>query len=342
MDKFNEIAKVCEDLMKIDSPSGYTKDALDYVEKYVTSLGMTFKKSKKGLGYCYHEDDSKNLRVGIVAHLDTLGLIVRAITSDGKIKFACVGGPIMNTLDGEYCTIITRDKKRYSGTILSESPAIHVYNDAKSLERNKDTMYIRLDEKVKSKDDCLKLGINNGDFIGIDTKFTVVNDFIKSRFLDDKLCVAQNLVMLKERIEKGLKTPITYFSVYEEVGHGFSHIPLVEKLDDVLILDMGCVGKDLEGSEEKVSICAIDGSGPYDYELNQKLIKICESNNIGYAYDYYEFYASDGSAGLRGGNDIRVALLGAGIHASHGMERTHKEGVLHAYNLVNLYLNTLE
>ncbi len=341
MDKFTEIAKVCGELMSIDSPSGYTKDVLAYVEKYVTDLGLVYAKNKKGLGYCYQKEDSKNLPVALVAHIDTLGLMVRSISSDGKIKFTSVGGPILNTLDGEYCTVITRDKKRYSGTILCESASVHVYSDAKSSERNKDTMYVRLDEKVKSKDDCAKLGIHNGDFIAIDTKFSVVNDFIKSRFLDDKLCVAQNLVMLKDRLERGLKTPFVYFSCYEEVGHGFSHIPLVEKIDEVLVLDMGCVGKDLEGSEEKVSICAMDGSGPYDYELNQKLIKICEENEIEYAYDYYEFYGSDGSAALRAGNDVRVALLGSGIHASHGMERTHKDGILHSYNLVDLYLNTL-
>ncbi|MFV0518678.1 MAG: M42 family metallopeptidase [Lachnospirales bacterium] len=341
MNKFEEIAKVCGELMAIDSPTGYTNKAMDYVEKYVTDLGLVFAKNNKGLGYCYQKDESKNLPLGLVSHVDTIGLMVKAITSDGKLKFTTIGGINLGTLDGEYCNVITKSGKVYRGTVLCESASVHVYKDAKSTERTRETMYIRLDELVKSKEDCVKLGIGNGDFIAIDTKFDVVNGFIKSRFLDDKLCVAQSLVLLKERLEKGLKTPFVYFSVYEEVGHGFSNVPMVDKLTEILALDMGCVGLDLEGSEDKVSICAMDGSGPYDYDFNQRLINLCQKNNITFAYDYYEFYSSDGSAALRSGNDVRVALIGAGIHASHGMERTHKDGVIGCYDLINLYLDIL-
>ncbi len=339
MSQFNEVAKICKEIMDIDSPTGFTNNVMKYVENYVKDLGLEFKLTNKGLGYCYQKDYDKNLKIGVVSHVDTVGLIVRAITSDGTLRFAKLGGINFATLDGEYCRVHTRSGEVFSGTVLHDDASVHVYKNAKTAERTDENMAIRLDLDVHSKDDVLKFGINNGDFIGIDTKYTVVNDFIKSRFLDDKVCVAQSLVMLKNRIAQGKKTPYVYFSAQEEVGHGFSNVPLAEKIDELLVLDMGCVGLDLEGSEYKVSICASDASGPYDFDMKNKLIEIAEENNIDYAVDFYRFYGSDGSSALRAGNDFKVALIGSGIHASHGMERTHKKGLDNCSNLIEKYLD---
>ncbi len=337
---FEEVSQVCNDLVNIDSPSGYTYDVLEYIKNYVEDLGLEFSTNKKGLGYCYQKDDSKNLPFGIAGHVDTLGFMVRSITGQGGLKVALIGGVSLPSVDGEYCKIYTKDNKVYTGTILLDNPSAHVNREANSTERSDRNVYIRLDEEVHSKEDVLKLGIENGDFVCIDPKFNVVNDFIKSRFLDDKACVAQMLVLLKNRVKENKKTPIMYFSVHEEVGHGFSNVPLVNKLDEIIAFDMGCVGDDLEGSEYKVSICAMDASGPYDVNMTRKLATLAKNNNIDYALDYYKFYASDGTTSLRAGNDIRVALVGPGIHASHGMERTHKKGVENSYNLLDKYCDS--
>lgn len=101
--------------------------------------------------------------------------MVRSITSDGQLKFTPVGGPLLPTLDGEYCTIYTRSGKTYTGTILSLSPAIHVYADSKSRERDADNMAVRIDEKVKNAEDVKALGIETGDYICIDTKTTITS-----------------------------------------------------------------------------------------------------------------------------------------------------------------------
>ena len=125
------------------------------------------------------------------------------------------------------------------------------------------------------------------------------------------------------------------FTTFEEVGHGCSSLPSV---DEILVIDMGCVGLDLTCTEEMVSICAKDGSGPYDYNMTSKLIELAKENQLNYAVDVYPFYSSDGSAALRGGNDVKCALIGSGIHASHGMERTHINGLNHTYQLIKLYI----
>ena len=39
----------------------------------------------------------------------------------------------------------------------------------------------------------------------------------------------------------------------------------------------------------------------------------------------------------RGGGDIPGALIGPGVHASHGMERTHFDGIANTVALILLY-----
>ncbi|MEG0366760.1 MAG: aminopeptidase, partial [Coprobacillus sp.] len=193
-----------KNIMAIDSPSGYTKEVISYCEREANRLGYKTEKTNKGNLEIF-VDGKDDYTVGFCAHVDTLGLMVRSLKSDGTLSFTNVGGPIVPTLDGEYCRILTRNHQTYTGTILSNSPAAHVYKDAKSLERDCDTMHIRLDEMVKNQDDVKNLGIQNGDYIAIDTKTTITDSgFIKSRFLDDKMSVAILFGMLKTLKENNI------------------------------------------------------------------------------------------------------------------------------------------
>ena len=101
---------------------------------------------------------------------------------------------------------------------------------------------------------------------------------------------------------------------------------------------MGCVGKDLDGSEYKVSICAKDTGCPYDYDMTSKLINLAKDNNLDYAVDVFTYYSSDVLTALKGGNNIKGALIGSGVAASHGMERTHLKGLINTFKLVLLYI----
>jgi putative aminopeptidase FrvX len=189
-------------------------------------------------------------------------------------------------------------------------------------------MYIRVDEVVKSKEDTQNLGIEVGNFIFIDTKTVITESgFVKSRFLDDKINVASIFGMIKYLKENKITPKYTLkfiISTYEEVGHGASYIP---EMDEMIAVDMGCIGDDLTCTEYDVSICAKDSSGPYDYNLTNRLVEIAKKEKLNHAVDIYPYYGSDVSASLRGGNDIRGALCGPGVHASHGMERTHIDGI---------------
>ncbi len=329
-----------KEIINIPSPTGYTKNVMNHIEKVVNEFGYKIDSNKKGNRIIEIEGEDNSYCIGIPVHVDTLGAMVRSINSDGTLKITSLGGNMYTTLDGEYCKIHTRNGEIYTGTMLSTSPAVHVYPDAKSKERIEENMMVRLDEVVKNKEDVTKLEIGVGDYISIEPKFTVTSSgYIKSRYLDNKAgtACALSLMELFKRIGSKPKHKVKIIvSSYEEVGHGCSNIP--PDIDELVGIDMGCIGLDLSCTEQDVSICAKDSSGPYDYDITNNLINLAKKHGLNYAIDIYPMYSSDVSASLKGGNDIKGGLIGPGVHASHGMERTHIDGITNTVKLIYAYL----
>lgn len=340
MFKKEETLDFLVDLLKVNSPTGYTKHAIDFLRETIEAIGYETEITPKGNLLVHVRGEDSSTTRGLSAHVDTLGLMVRSINSDGTLSLTKLGGPLTPTLDGEYCDIMTRDGKTYTGTILSKSPSIHVFKDASTKSRDIDNLIVKLDERVKSKDDVKELGIQNGDIIAYDPKVVVTKSgFVKSRFLDDKASVAILVSILKLMKENSIQpsTNLTFiFSTYEEVGHGASWIP--ENITELLAVDMGCIGDDLECTEYDVSICAKDSSGPYDYNLTTRLINFAKEEELNYAVDIYPMYGSDASAALSGGANIKAALIGPGVASSHGMERTHTDAIENTFKLIHSYI----
>lgn len=326
------------ELVEIDSPTGFTADACKYIFEYFESLGYKPEYTNKGAVKCSLGD---NPTLAMAAHVDTLGAIVSGIQKDGHLKFSLLGGLSLNGFEGEYCRIHTHSGKFYSGTLLLKDPSVHANKETNSKQRKLENMFIRLDEEVSSADDTKNLGIGNGDIIAFDTKYQELNSgYIKSRFMDNKAGCYVLMEVARLLKEQGKSAPVElFFSNYEEVGHGGTcgYAPTIKEL---LVLDMGVIGDACEGEETKCSICAKDSSGPYDYEMRKKLVDLAETKNLAYAVDIYPYYGSDGSAALRAGNDFRVGLIGPGVAASHGMERTHKKGVEATVELCMAYLSS--
>ncbi len=334
------VLTLAEEILQIPSPSGYTQTIKKRIEAEATAYGLPVEQDKKGNLIVTLEGKGEKT-LGLSVHVDTLGAMVRSITKRGTLKFTSVGGPLWPTLDGEYCTIITRAGNHYSGTLLSTSPAVHVFDDAASKERSPKTMEVRIDEVVKNAQDVKNLGIDHGDYIVFDPKTTITpSGYIKSRFLDDKINVASIFGLIDAFKREGISPNHTVkfiISTYEEVGHGAAHIP---QLDELIAIDMGCVGDDLACTEHDVSICAKDSSGPYDYDLVSQFKDLSIAHSINHAVDIYPRYGSDVSAARRGGNDFKGGLIGPGVHASHGMERTHYDAVESTIQLLYRYLTT--
>lgn len=327
-------------LLRTPSPSGFCENVMAKLGEEVERLGFTMKKTNKGNGWIELPGADTSRTIGISAHVDTLGAIVRSIKDSGKLRFTSVGGYMMGSVENEYCQVHTRDGCVYDGTILTTHPSVHVYPDAREFKREEASMEIRLDELVASQDGVKALGIRVGDFVSFDPRVQIKpNGFVKSRHLDDKASVAAVLGLLKLIAEDSVKPACNVailISTYEEVGHGAAFLPA--HVQELIAVDMGAMGDDLSASERDVSICAKDSSGPYDYRMTTKLVELAERRGIGFAVDIYPQYGSDASAALRGGSDIRAALIGPAVHASHGMVRTHIDAIAGTTALLAAYL----
>ncbi|MCP3775689.1 M42 family metallopeptidase [Paenibacillus sp. MZ04-78.2] len=332
--------QVLDMLLSTPSPSGFCSEVMGKLAAEAEKLGYPISITPKGCGIITVEGEQKNRVIGLFGHVDTLGAMVRSIKSNGTLRFTLIGGYMMSSVENEYCRVHTRDGRTYDGTILTTKPSVHVFPDARDLKREEAVMEVRLDEPVKSADDVKALGIATGDIISFDprTEFKT-NGFIKSRHLDDKAGVAALFGLLELLKREAIVPSCTLkimISVYEEVGHGSAWIP--GDISEVLAVDMGAMGEDLNCTEFDVSICPKDSSGPYDYAMTSKLIELAKRDGLSYAVDIYPHYSSDASAALSGGSNIRAALIGPGVHASHAMERTHKDAVRHTASLLAAYV----
>ena len=329
-----------QEILAVDSPTGFSKAVNEKLVDMLKKLGYeAIVTNKRGVQVSVKGKSSAK-RLAISAHVDTLGAMVKSISANGELRFTKLGGPILSTFDGEYCKVYADGGKVYTGTFLCDACSCHVYKDASTKERNEDSMFVRLDEEVCSKADVEKLGIRVGSMIAIDTKTTITESgFIKSRFLDDKAGSACLLAILyamkKENLIPSYDVDF-YFTNYEEVGHGAATI--ARDADELLAVDMGCIGAGLACSETQVSICVKDGRGPYDYEMVENLISLAKQNEIDHAVDVYPYYGSDVGAAWSAGADVKGGLIGPGVHASHGMERTHKKGLVATVSLLSAYL----
>lgn len=324
-------------ILSIDSPTGYTEKAAEFVKTEFQKLGCpAFITEKGGVAVEIGGEDGENALL-LEAHLDTLGGMVAEIKSNGRLRITPLGGLNGFNTEGENCRVITRKNGIYEGTFLLKNPSIHVNGEFNKSDRSFSDMEVVLDEDVKTADDVKALGIMNGDIVAFDTRTVVTKSgYIKSRFLDDKLSVGAILGFAKLLKDEGI-TPdrkiYLHITVFEEVGHGAAAVPF-PGITEVLSVDMGCIGDGLDCTERQVSICAKDSGGPYNYSVTTRLIEAAEKTGADYAVDIYPHYGSDAEATLRAGHDFRHGLIGPGVYSSHGYERSHIDGVENTIRLL--------
>lgn len=329
------------EILNIPSVGGNTKTALNRVKEEFEALGIEVKTTKKGavIGVFKGEDDVKQKI--ICAHIDTLGGIVKEIKTNGRLKLSNIGGFSWNSVEGENLIIKTSKGLEYTGTLLPEKASVHIHpEEARELIRTEDNMEVRIDENISNAEDTLALGIKVGDFVTFETRTIITdNGYIKSRYLDDKACVAIIFGVCKYLKENNIKpknTILFYISNYEEIGHGASIIP--EEVDEFLALDIGTVGMGHTSEEHSVCICAKDNRTPYDFEFRNKLVEIAEEENIKHKVDVYYRYGSDASMVVLRGADVNFACIGPGVDATHHYERTHIDSLENTMKLIVKYI----
>ena len=330
------------ELLAIDSPSGYTRRAAEHVVGVYQAMGLRPEMTRKGgVLVCLNPDAPAEDGLLLEAHLDTLGGMVTEISGAGRLHLTPLGGMEPNNAEGENVRIVTRSGKIYTGTFQMKNASVHVNGDYHGAKREYKAMEVLIDEEVSSREDVEKLGILPGDIVCFEPRTRVTDSgYIKSRFLDDKLSVAILLELAAQAAAGEIKPKRRvwqHITVFEEVGHGGAgSVP--EGVSEAVSVDMGCVGDGLACDERKVSICAKDSGGPYHYEVVSALIDAARRGGADFAVDVYPYYGSDVEATLRAGHDLRHGLIGPGVYASHGYERSHRKGVCSTLRLLDAYL----
>jgi len=331
-------------LLNTPSPTGYTQEAIAYIEKALEAFpNLLYKRTLKGALLATWAGKNTSDSRAIAVHIDTLGAMVKQIKLNGRLMLTKIGGYDWNTVEGEGCTIFTQDGEQVRGSLLIDKASSHVYGKKLGdTPRDDEHMEVRLDARTSNPDDTRELGIEVGDFVVFDPRVELSDGFIRSRHLDDKACVACLLTAVKAIYDAGLepaRTAYLYFSNYEEVGHGgASGIPVDST--EMLVVDMAAVGEGQTSDEFHATLCVKDSGGPYHFELNKRLRELAKEHDIPFVVDIYPYYGSDGTAQWRAGGDLAVALIGPGVDASHNYERTHMDALEATTKWIIAYLLT--
>lgn len=330
------------ELLNIDSPTGFTSKAAAWVKNEFEALGYSAVFTQKGGVMVDLGGQKLDDALLLQAHTDTLGAMVAEIKENGRLRLTNLGGMRAENGEAENLRVYARNGNVTEGTLQLINASVHVNGEYGDTKRTFDTTEVVLDEDVRSADDVRNLGIEVGDIVCFEPRARITaSEYIKSRFLDDKLSVGILLSFAKYIKDSGAaleRKVYIHITVYEEVGHGgAASVP--SGVTESVSVDMGCVGEGLQCTEKQVSICAKDSRGPYSYEVVGKLIEAAKAKGADYAVDVYPHYGSDVEATLSAGADIRHGLIGSGVYASHGYERSHIDGVWNTLKVLEGYLD---
>ena len=334
------VLKCLEEIISTPSPVSYYEEINPVIEKYAGMFGQKVTYDRKHTAYIAIEGEDNSRTVMVGAHLDTLGMVVRRIDDNGCLRVRQLGGLNFPSLEGETVHVVTREGKKYTGIKACKSHSVHVFDEAKTLQRKENTMLISLDEDVHTKDEVRALGIRHGDIIYPEPHFQYTEKgFVKSRFLDDKAAVAACFGMLKYLTDNGLKPKyrtLLAFPHFEEIGLGGTYVP--PEVEEFVAVDIGLIGPDYDGDEHSVSICRKDASTPYDRALTNRLIGQAEKAGCKYAIDIFYRYGTDANAALKAGNNVAAGAFGMAVFGSHAMERCHMDGIENTAKLIVAYV----
>jgi len=336
----DDIVRDLMDLLRTPSPTGRAQAAADLCAEKLASYGAGVRRTARGAVVARIDGTQAGRPRALTAHVDTLGAIVAEVMADGRLRLSPIGGLPAASCDGAYVDVYTRSGT-LTGTILPEFASVHVFGPRyEEQKRTWQEMRLRLDAPAATREQALATGVAPGDYVALDPRAQVTPEgYVKSRFLDDKACAAALLAAAREVLAGAPPRRTTYIhlSVYEEVGQG-APAGIPDDVEELVAVDMAAVGAGQASDERRVSICAKDSGGPYDFSLRERLQALAERAGIPYAVDVYPFYSSDATAAARTGRDLRIGLFGPGVDASHTHERTHRDALCGTAELALAYL----
>lgn len=331
-------------LLDIPSPSGYTDSIVHFMGEELDKLGIDFELTRRGAIRAHMQGKRRKPNRALVAHLDTLGAMVKELKSTGRVAIAPIGTWSPRFAEGARVTIFTDGDDYYRGTILPLKASGHVYDSEIDTQPVAwDNLEIRIDERVHSDRGLFEMGVRVGDFVAIDPQpeFTD-HGFLVSRHLDNKAGVASLMAAAKSVLDEGAELPLDthlLFTLFEEVGTGASTV-LHQDVAEMVAIDNSTQAPGQNSSEYDITIAVMDSHGPFDYHLTQQLLKLARDQEIQHTRDVFKHYRCDAASAVEAGNDIRTALICFGLDASHGYERTHIDSLLSLSQLIGLYMQS--
>ena len=328
-------------LLAIPSPVGYTDQVVRWTGEELERLGIPFELTRRGAIRADLAGQRSSPDRAVVAHLDTLGAMVSSVKPDGRLGIAPIGTWSSRFAEGARVTVLGAGGAR-RGTILPLKASGHTFDsEVDSQETSWNHVEIRLDECVVSAEDVRELIVGVGDYVALDPQpERTKSGFINSRYLDDKAGVAIVLAAVKAISESEETLPVdchVIFTISEEVGSGSSHT-LHGDVAEMVTIDSASQAPGQNSSEFTVNIAMMDSSGPLDYHLTRKLLRLCHEYGLPYRRDVFKYYRSDSASAVDAGNDLRTAIACFGVDASHGWERTHERSLMSLAELVTLYM----
>ena len=327
-------------LLAIPSPSGYTDNVVRYCTEELQRLGLKPELTRRGTIRAIRPGLNQAAARAIVSHLDTLGAQVKRVKENGRLELVPIGHWSARFAEGARVTLFS-EKGSYRGTILPLKASGHTFNkEVDSQPVGWEYVELRVDAYTRAMPETLALGIDIGDIVAIDPQPEFLgNGFIVSRHLDNKAGVASMLAALQALQREGSQTEVDthwLFTISEEVGVGASSI-LTHDVASLVAVDNGTSAAGQNSSEFGVTISMADQTGPFDYHLTLKLVKLCREFEIRFQKDVFRYYRSDSASAVEAGSDVRTALVTFGVDASHGYERINIHALRSLAELLAVY-----
>lgn len=333
------------DLLRIPSPSGRTDEVVQFLGEVLESLAVPFDLTRRGALVATLPGRQASPRRALVVHADTIGCMVSGITDAGRLLVTPIGTHSARFAEGARVTIFTDDLDHfYTGTILPLKASGHAYDHEIDTQGvGWDHVEVRVDERISGREDVVARGIQVGDYVALQSLPQVTpTGYVKARHLDGKAAVAALLGAIKALADHDVELPVAahvLVTISEELGHGASH-GVHEDVAEMVSVDIGVVAPGQASSEHAVTVAMKDAHGPFDYHLTRRLQALAARHGVPHRRDVFRYYRSDVAAALEAGAATRAALIGFGVDATHGHERTHLEGIAATAELISLYLQS--
>jgi len=330
-------------MLAVPSPCGFTDPMVHCVGEELQNLGVSFELTRRGAIRATLPGTEVGPARGIVAHLDTIGAMVRELKPNGRLAVAPIGTWSSRFAEGARVTIFTETAEK-RGSVLPLLASGHAFGDAVDSQPSSwEHVEIRIDEVVETAEDLAQCGFQVGNVVCFDPNPEILrNGFIVSRHLDDKAGVASLLAAVKAVVDSGVAIEVEchpLFTISEEVGSGASHV-LHGNVAELVAIDNATNAPGQNSIGQGVTIAMMDSAGPFDYHLTTKLLQVCAEYEIPHARDVFRDYRCDAASAIDAGNDIRTALICFAADASHGYERTHIRSLESLSELLALYMQS--